>query len=157
MRMSFRRWSAICLVIGAAGTAGCGEHSPIPQTVDEVSHRKPGGGTPAVYRGSHRREIRYLLDHAAAWRTSRDTRTDGGVPPSVPIGRGCIRDTYVAAAVQHAWAAESYYRLRHPGAARMAVAVRGELDRADALCAGAEREGPDRCETLDLWGCPAPV
>ncbi|HEX2190929.1 MAG TPA: hypothetical protein VHG51_18620, partial [Longimicrobiaceae bacterium] len=106
---------------------------------------------------SHDREVRHLLARAPGWRTPADGRTDGGRPPTVPIARGCLRDGYVASAVQHAWAAESYYRLRHPSAARMAAAAHDDLDRANRLCPRAAPGDSPRCETLGIWGCPAPL
>lgn len=143
MRRTIRRLGCVTFLAGAAAAASCAGH--------------PGGGPPAAYRGSHHREVRHLLEHAPGWRTSADARTDGGRPPAVLIGRGCLRDGYVASAVQYAWAAESYYRLRHPRAAGMAAAAHAELDRANRLCRRAAREEAGRCETLDIWGCPAPL
>ncbi len=156
MWRSFRRLAPVCLLLGVAGVGPPGARSgPArkPPAADPLPSSSPGGGAPAAYRGEHRREIRLLLERAGGWRTSRDIRTDGGVPPPVRIG--CLRDAYVAAAVQYAWAAESYYRLRDPSSARMAASARDDLDRADELCAGS---GPDGriCETLQIWGCPAP-
>ena len=156
MWRSFRRLAPVCLMLGVAAVEPSGRR-PAPRreppAVDSVPAPGPGGGAPAAYQGAHRREIRLLLERAGGRRTSRDTRTDGGTPPPVRIG--CLRDAYVAAAVQYAWAAESYYRLRDPSAARMAASARDDLDRADELCAGS---GPDGriCETLRIWGCPAP-
>lgn len=153
---SFMRMAPLCLVVGATAVGRGGGQGSRPATPRAAAPDPvAGGGPPAAYRGAHLREVRWLLDHAAGWRTSRDARTDGGVPPPVPIA--CVRDAYVAAAVQHAWAAESYYRLRHPGAAAMAAAARADLDNADELCAATRRGGTAQCETLDLWGCPAPL
>jgi hypothetical protein len=154
MWRSYWRLAPVCLLMGAAAVEQPGRRTVPrqgPPAADSVPG--PGGGAPAEYQGTHRREVHHLLERARGWRTSRDTRTDGGVPP--PVSIGCVRDAYVAAAVQHAWAAESYFRLRHPSAARMAEAARDDLDRADELCAGS---GPDpaECETVHIWPCPAP-
>ena len=154
MWRSFWRLAPVCLLMGAAAVEQPGRRPASGQgqpAADSVPG--PGGGAPAAYQGTHRREVRHLLERARGWRTPRNTRTDGGVPPPVPIG--CVRDAYVAAAVQHAWAAESYYRLRHPSAARMAEAARDDLDRADELCAGSTPDAGD-CETVHIWPCPAP-
>ena len=153
MWRSLWRLAPFWLVVGAASVGPPGRHPPPgrrPSATDPV----PGGGAPPAYQGAHRREVRHLLYRAAGWRTSRDASTDGGVPPAVPIA--CVRDAYVAAAVQHAWAAESYYRLRHPEAGAMAAEVRDDLDRADELCAVTGPGGVEGCATLRLWGCPAP-
>jgi len=156
MWRSIRCLAPVCLMLGVGTVdppgrrAGPGREQP---AADSVPDQAPGGGAPAAYQGEHRREIRLLLERARGWRTSRDARTDAGVPPPVPIA--CMRDAYVAAAVQHAWAAESYYRLRHPRAEAMAAAVRDDLDRADELCAVTGRGGEKGCATLRLWGCPA--
>lgn len=146
----------VCLLAGLAETGGCRDLARGAGRAEvAVSRRDPGGGPPSVYRGPHAADVRHLLGRAGAWRTSRDGRTDAGTPPAAPIGAGCIRDTYVAAAVQHAWAAESYYRLGDSAAAEMAGAARADLDRAERLCPGAAGEGPGRCESLALWACPS--
>jgi hypothetical protein len=153
MWRSLWRLAPICL-LGAASVEQSGRRPAPGQGVPAAdSVPGPGGGAPAAYQGTHRREVRHLLERAGGWRTPRNTRTDGGVPP--PVAIGCVRDAYVAAAVQHAWAAESYYRLRHPSAAHMAEAARGDLDRADEICAGPEPDGPE-CATVHIWPCPAP-
>lgn len=151
MWRTLRRLAPFWLVVGAASVGPQGRHAA-PVRRASAPDQEPGGGAPASYQGAHRREVRHLLDRVAGWRTPRDAGTDGGVPPPVPIA--CVRDAYVAAAVQHAWAAESYFRLRHPSAAAMAAAARGDLDRADELCGWGGAAG---CATLRLWGCPAPL
>lgn len=153
MWRSLRRLAPFCLVLGAAAVGPPARH-PAAGRRPSVDDPGPGGGPPAEYQGAHRREVRYLLDRVSGWRTPRDASTDGGVPPAVPIA--CVRDAYVAAAVQHAWAAESYYRLRHPEAGTMAAAVREDLDQADELCSATGRGGVEGCATLRLWGCPPP-
>ena len=153
MWRSLRRLAPFWLVVGVAAVGPPGRH-PAPGRRPPGDDPGPGGGPPAEYQGAHRREVRHLLDRVAGWRTPRDASTDGGVPPAVPIA--CIRDAYVAAAVQHAWAAESYYRLRHPEAGTMADAVRDDLDQADELCTVTGRGGAEGCATLRLWACPAP-
>ncbi|MGQ0642611.1 MAG: hypothetical protein ACT4P6_17855 [Gemmatimonadaceae bacterium] len=119
-------------------------------------NRNPGGGAPPTYVGLYQGEVRRLLSGVSGWRTSRNAATDGGVPPNVSIGAACIRDTYVAAAVQYAWAAESYYRLNHSSAGSMAAQMHSNLLSANGLCSSATGAAINNCRTLSLWGCPPP-
>jgi hypothetical protein len=118
--------------------------------------RNAGGGAPAIYAGTYQNEVRHLLNRVSGWRTSTNAQTDGGVPPNVSIGAGCIRDTYVAAAVNYAWAAESYYRLNSANASPMAANMRSQLNSGNSLCSNASSGGLNNCRTLSIWGCPAP-
>jgi len=75
------------------------------------------------------------------------------VPPNVPVGTSCIRDTYVAAAVNYAWAAEAYYRLgKYDQAAAAAVQMNENLQYARALCGGTGVGGGD-CRTFSIFPC----
>ncbi len=126
------------------------------ETAPSLSVGDAGGGSPAVYAGPYEGDVRYLLDHAAGWRTSRDAAVDGGEPPQVAIANTCPRDAYVAAAAHYAWAAESYYRLDNAHASSMAREVHGNLEQANDLCAASTGVSIVRCRTTSIWGCPPP-
>lgn len=150
--------SCLRSIVLVAGLTACSALEDLYGPVDdeEGSDRNAGGGPPSVYQGSYEGEVRHLLNRVNGWRTSSNAQTDGGVPPNVSIGAACIRDTYVAAAVQYAWAAESYYRLRLAQAASMAEEVHNNLLYANSLCSSASGGGLNNCRTLSLWGCPPP-
>lgn len=148
---------ALILLFTLASGAGCEElESTFGPAEEEEEDLNAGGGPPAVYQGVYQAEVRYLLGHVGGWRTSRNAQTDPGIPPNVSIGAACIRDAYVSAAVQYAWAAESYYRLRNANATSMAENVSTNLRNANQLCSNAPSGGLNNCRTLTVWGCPPP-
>src|SRR4051812_21697957 len=146
-----RLHTALAVLFAGVVMVGCAE---LTGTTDEGDGddgssggaRNAGGGAPAVYAGTYQNEVRHLLGRVSGWRTSSNAQTDGGVPPNVSIGSGCIRDTYVAAAVNYAWAAESYYRLNSSNAASMAANMRSQLNNANQLCSNASSGG-----VKNLW------
>lgn len=118
-----------------------------------------GGGVPALYRGPYQEEVRSLLDAAPGWRTPADLEGDPGRSPIPPTGLGCLHDTYQAAALQLAWAAESYYRLRHDAARSMATAMHAQLRHADTSCDPSPGSPVERiarsCSRTDPGDCNA--
>jgi hypothetical protein len=115
---------------------------------------KPGGGPPAVYTGNYASTVKSMLGGVTGWKTSTNPATDPGVPPNVKVGT-CTRDLYVAAAVNYAWAAESYFRLGDlTQSSKMAGFMNGELSKATSLCSGNPTAVNIGCLTMPIWKCP---
>lgn len=118
------------------------------------SNSNPGGGAPSAYQGSNASIVRDLLSKVSGWRTPSCANCNDGIPPTVNIGTNCIRDTYVAAAVNYAWAAESYYRLGDTSkAAAMINLMNQSLQYARNLCSSAPGVGGGNCLTFSIYPC----
>lgn len=162
-------WSRIVLVgVVAVGAAACGEaltetFGPDAPGIasgsdgEGAGNTGAGGGPPARYQGQYQAEVHYLLGKFT-WSTPRDAQDEAFSPPDVPVEPSCMRDLYVSAAVNYAWAAEATYRLRSMNDVAKSIAgMRQNLDAANALCSSAPNFGPSPCSTLSVWGCPPPM
>ena len=110
-----------------------------------------------TYNGRHSDWVRKLLTRVGSWRCPSNA-SDSGAPPSVKAEE-CTRDTYVAAAVLYAWAAECYARQEEDSKAGDAADQMYEnLKNAKSLCSDAPSIGPARdCDTLQIFGCDEPL
>ncbi|HEV8587994.1 MAG TPA: hypothetical protein VGQ72_03905 [Pyrinomonadaceae bacterium] len=110
-----------------------------------------------TYNGRHSDWVRKLLTRVGSWRCPSNA-SDSGAPPSVKAEE-CTRDTYVAAAVLYAWAAECYARQEEDSKAGDAADQMYEnLKNAKSMCSDAPSIGPARdCDTLRIFGCDEPL
>lgn len=105
------------------------------------------------YSGPHKEDVGKLLSAVKGWRTNSSLTTNDGIPPEVPVS--CIRDTYVAAAVSYAWAAEAYYRLGYTDKAEeMAGLMDENLYTVKQLCSNGPVVGGGSCDTEEIYPCP---
>ena len=106
-----------------------------------------------TYNGRHSDWVRKLLTRVGSWRCPSNA-SDSGAPPSVKAEE-CTRDTYVAAAVLYAWAAECYARQEEDSKAGDAAdQMYEQLKNAKSMCSDAPSIGPSRdCDTIKIFGC----
>jgi hypothetical protein len=147
----------------------CSDQSNLPKSLEGILKRQgtsnSGGvgtgtgssSTSTSYSGSYASDVSLLLSRVSGWKTNSCLTCNDGIPPTVKIGTNCVRDTYVAAAVNYAWAAESYARLgKSTDASSMAVRMNTELQRARALCSNGPVFGGSSgitCQTLSIYSC----
>jgi hypothetical protein len=108
------------------------------------------------YSGIYKDEVYKLLSRSKPWRTpSCKTGESDGATPSIHSDGTCIRDTYVDAAIQFAWAAESYWRAGSTTKAEeSATYARNQLNVANSLCSDVPVPDPGiHCNTLEIWPC----
>lgn len=110
------------------------------------------------YTGSYQSEVITLLSRTKPWKTPSCIIgvSDGIAPKIFSDGNGCIRDTYVDAAIQYAWAAEAAYRFeRYSEANDYATQVHSNLNNANSLCSNVPVPGPApyTCNTFTVWPC----
>lgn len=156
------KYCLICFMLTA-----CGKEGEIPDALKEILDRNgyqdisnsnggggSGGGGTVRYTGSYDQNVRSLLSKVSGWQTPSSLNASDAVAPNVPVGTNCIRDTYVAAAVNFAWAAESYYRLGETArAAEMAANMQTQLNNARSLCSNAPGIGGGDCRTFSIYPC----
>jgi hypothetical protein len=115
-----------------------------------------GSAASSTYSGPHSEWVGRLLDRAPDWRCPSSPSASDAQPPQVKA-TSCTRDTYVAAAVLQAWAAECYARFEQDArAARAAKDMIGELDNAQNLCDSSGRPtigGGGSCDTDRIYRC----
>jgi len=106
-----------------------------------------------TYKGSNSDWVGKLLTRVSGWKCPAHG-ADKGSPPQVKAD-ACMRDTYVAAAVVYAWAAECYARQEEDSkATAMADEMRKQLKEAQALCSDKAPIGGGRaCGTLKIYPC----
>jgi hypothetical protein len=109
------------------------------------------------YKGPNSDLIALLLTKVKGWRTPKSLTINDGIPPK--INQECVRDNYVAAALNFAWAAESYFRLNSDKSAQMALKAAEQIQRALALCSDKPTVGTDnsKCVTEDIISCDQKV
>ncbi len=113
-------------------------------------------GSKILYNGVYKSEIYTLLNGSKPWRTpicSNDIKDLGKTPAF--FAHDCIRDDYVNAAIQFAWAAESQWRfnssVKAEGFAKQAIE---QLNNADALCSTKPVVCSNcECSTSKIWPC----
>jgi hypothetical protein len=142
-------------------TAGCTSDSGIPASLEEILDRNDvelttsgqnGGGT-VSYNGNSASVVKQLLEKVNGWKTPSCTTCSDGVPPKVNINSNCQRDSYVAAAVNYAWAIESYYRLgQTSNVPSLVTNMNQNLQYARNLC-GSSTINYGSCYTLNIYGC----
>lgn len=155
------RAAIICvnvLVVGCAGDSG------IPKSFEEIMDRNEidlvaggqGGGSLGAkvsYQGNSAAVVKQLLDRVSGWKTASCLTCNDGVPPKVNINANCQRDSYVAAAVNYAWAIESYYRLGETAnISSLVTKMNQSLQYARNLC-GPSTVNAGSCYTLSIYGC----
>ncbi len=108
------------------------------------------------YTGPNQKVISDILLAARPWRiASCKGATDYQYPNT--FGNGCVRDSYVDAAIKAAWAVEYQWRTGQKDLAiSNAAVVRQNLDYADALCSN--RDLPTACSncecgTIKIYPC----
>jgi hypothetical protein len=82
------------------------------------------------------------------------SKPDGNAP-SCPKNDNCMRDIYVCAAVQYAWAAEAYAYVGEQAKAEDAAnQMHGQLASAKGLCSDKPGEAPGQeCKTQGIFNC----
>ncbi len=129
---------------------------------DDTNHIKNGTNQKyddsyISYKGSYQTQVSLLLTKVKGWSTPTCLTCNGSAKlPEVSIGTNCIRDTYVSAAIQYAWAAESYYRLNEISKATTAAnTMMEQLNVAKSLCSsGGIGIGGSTCKTFTIYPCP---
>ena len=101
------------------------------------------------YLALHSDWVNRLLDRSGPWSCPSS-------PPKIKADT-CMRDSYVASAVQYAWAAECY---AEQGEKNRAVAhaelMNENLKKAKELCSNAPSiAGTSRCDTMEIFSCQA--
>jgi hypothetical protein len=106
-----------------------------------------------TYSGPHSDWVHRLLDRVGGW-SCPEPGSDAAQPPKVRAEE-CIRDAYVAAAVQYAWAAECYARNEEDAKAGEAAKMMYEqLTNAQSLCSDAPTfAGASSCDTEKIFRC----
>lgn len=105
-----------------------------------------------AYNGKHKEWVATLLTRVPEWKTPG---ADGsGAKPPVVKAKACIRDTYVAAAVAYAWAAEAYARQEEDNKAAVAAdKMYHELEKAEELCSDVPVLPGGKCDTEHIYRC----
>lgn len=145
---------------------GCTKEPGIPDSLSEILERNEqgssgggggngaGGGAPSRYRGAGAATVNQLLSAVPGWRTPSCATCNDGILPQTAINTNCMRDIYVSAAVDLAWAVESYYRLGDIAKAEeMKEKMFESLQNARNLCGGAPVFGGGSCLTLSIFPC----
>ena len=149
-----RRWSKLSVLgLGLLLSAAC----PSLEEVEQPAVAGEGLNLPRSASGTAGgvgAACAALLDAADPGR-ARDCGERGGTPrpPALPSDLPCVRDAYVAAAVNRCWAAECQARLGRPSQAATQEEIAGDdLANADRLCISAPSSGTV-CTTEALHGC----
>ncbi len=156
------------LVIGMFICAGCGGGTDFTNPVSGSGGGTSGGGTGGTsstpvstvgtfYTGQYANTVNLLLKGSTGYVFS--TNSNGGF--TYPAFHGtdpCIRDTYVDAAVQAAFAIDEYVYSGTPQNSttvqQVVTSMVQNLQYAQALCSNSPTIGSgSNCSTLGVWPC----
>ncbi|REA63799.1 hypothetical protein DSL64_05080 [Dyadobacter luteus] len=155
---------SVAIVLIYVLIAGCTSDSGIPASLNEILDRNDieltpagqlggGAGSTTSYNGNSAAVVKQLLGQVKGWKTPSCTTCSDGMPPKVNINSNCQRDSYVASAVNYAWAIESYYRLGETSSiASLVTNMNQSLQYARNLC-GSSTVSSGSCYTLSIYGC----
>ena len=125
---------------------------PLPAPVGNPSNPSGVGMWGVLqYNGPHADAARFLLQHVGGWQIYSDASRD--VPPPTPASLSCMRDSYIYAAAQSAWAANAHVAVNMASAAASNIqGMMQALGQALSLCSNAASLGTMQCQT-DWMSC----